>query len=100
MLPEFVSAFMLAKDIEMEFLGVDSKTKGHTLQQSASGRLSGSYLTFSASSSFSYGSTSSSLQTESTADGLKFKIPGAQLIGYYTTLLPCFPYDQNECKKS
>ncbi len=98
MLPEFVSAFLLAKDIEMEFSGVDSSTKSHTLEQSASGKLSGRYLCFSASASFDYGSSESSLQTESTASGLKIKIPGAQVVGYYTTLLPCFPRDSPKCK--
>ena len=97
-LPEFASAFLLAKDIVMEFTGVESSTKSHTLEQSASGKLSGNYLCFSASASFDYGSSESSLQTESTANGLKIKIPGAQIVGYYTTLLPCFPRDSEKCK--
>ena len=97
MLPEFASAFLLAKDVELEFSGIDTSTRSHAVEQSASGKLSGNYLCFSASASADYGRRDSNLQIESTVDGLKIKIPGAQLIGYYSTLLPCFPH--SSCQK-
>ena len=91
MLPEYVNAFLLAKDIVMEFSGIDSSAQSSALQTSASSQLSGHYGPFSASSSFNYGHSKAKMSAESTADGLRVKIPGAQIIGYYTTILPCFP---------
>ena len=96
LLPEYVNAFLLAKDIELNFIGVDASAKSHFMEQSASATVSGHYLCFSASASASYGSSESSLQTESTATGLKIRIPGAQIIGYFTKLMPCFPH--NNCR--
>ena len=75
----------------MRFRGVDSSTVSHAVQESASASLSGSYGCFSASASFSYGHTSSSLKVSTQADGLQIDIPGAQIIGYYTSVLPKFP---------
>ena len=97
LLPEFVSAFLLAKDIEMEFTGIDSETQVFMKQQSAERKLSGNFACFTASSAFDYGDADINIHTESTIDGLKIKIPGAQAIGYYTTILPCFP--NNLCSK-
>lgn len=90
-LPEYTTGFLLAKDISMTFRGVDSSTTSHALQTSASGSMSGSYGPFSASGSFSYGHKSSSLKVSSNSDGLQINIPGAQIIGYYTSLLAKFP---------
>lgn len=98
-MPQYVNAFLLAKDVRLEFRGVDSSVKSKAVQQSASAHMSGHYGPFSASASFSYGSSNSHMQAESTADGLLIKIPGAQIIGYYVTVVPCFPVDK-ECAKT
>lgn len=90
-LPEYTTGFLLAKDISMHFQGIDTSAVSHAVQESASARLSGSYGPFSASASFSYGHESSNLQVSSQADGLQIDIPGAQVIGYYTSVLPKFP---------
>ncbi len=95
-LPEFANAFLLAKDIEMEFVGVDAKSRSYALEQSAKGQLSGSLGCFSVSSS-SFDYTETRMEAESTVNGLKIKVPGAQIIGYFTTILPCFPH--NLCRK-
>ena len=75
----------------MEFRGVSKSTVSHTLSESASGHIEGRYGCFSASASVGYGKDESHLSTEATADGLRIRIPGAQLIGYYVTVLPRFP---------
>ena len=93
LLPEYINAFLLAKDIELNFIGVDASAKSHFMEQSASATVSGNYGPFSASASASYGSSESSLQTESTATGLKIRIPGAKVIGYFAKLMPCFPHN-------
>ena len=92
-LPEYVNAFLLAKDVELIFDGVNTTTKNNLVRQSAGGKLSGFYEIFTASASVNYEGTTSKLETESTMTGLKMRIPGAQLIGYYTKLTPCFPHD-------
>ena len=90
-LPEYTTAFLLAKDISMRFRGIDSNTTSYAIQESASGRLSGSYGPFSASASFSYGHKSNNLKVSSQPDGFQIDIPGAQIIGYCTAVLPKFP---------
>ena len=90
-LPEYTTGFLLAKDISMRFRGVDSATTSHAIQESASSHISGSYGPFSASASFSYGHKSSNLKVSSQADGFQIDIPGAQIIGYFTSVLPKFP---------
>ena len=83
-MPEYVNAFLLAKDIELEFDGVGSHTKSELVRKSAKGELSGHYLFFSASASVEGENTKGSVAVESTMTGLKIRVPGAQLIGYYT----------------
>ena len=90
-LPEYTTGFLLAKEISMKFRGVDSFTSSRALQESASASLSGHYGPFRASSSFSYGHQSSNLKVSSSSDGLQIDIPGAQIIGYYTSVFPRFP---------
>lgn len=86
---------LLAKDVELEFRGVSSKTTvtvtAHMLSRSVSGHVGGGYGPFSASVSSSYKSSSSNIATEATADGLRIRVPGAQLIGCYVTVVPEFP---------
>ena len=95
-LPEFVHAFLLAKDIEIEFMGVDSEIENYALEKSVKGQLQGSLGCFSvSSSSFDYSETG--IEAESSVNGIKIKVPGSQIIGYFTTILPCFPH--NLCKK-
>ena len=91
LLPEYTTAFLLAKDLSLKFRGADSNTTSHAVQMSASAHLKGSYGPFSASASFSYGHQSSNLKVSSLSDGLQIDIPGAQIIGYYTSVLPKFP---------
>lgn len=87
-LPEYTTAFLLAKDVSMIFRGIDASTSSLVLKQSALSHFSGSYGPFSAAPSFSAGHTASNLQVSSQSDGLHVDIPGAQVIGYYTAVLP------------
>ena len=91
-LPEYVNGFLLARDIEIEFKGIDHDIQAYAIQRSSTQRLSGNYGCFKASSTYA----NSGIHAESTMNGLRIHIPGAQSIGYYTTILPCFP--RNSCK--
>ena len=55
-----------------------------------------SYGPFSLSSKFSNSNQKASFQASSTATGLKIKVPGTQLIGYYTEVVPKFPIQDTE----
>lgn len=94
LLPQYASAFLLAKDIKMEFKGTSTSVTRTALQESASATLSGSYGPFSASASFGYGHQHTNLQCGSTTTGMVIKIPGAQIIGYYAQVVPKFPASQ------
>ena len=50
-----------------------------------------SYGPFSLSSQFSHSNQKASFQASSTATGMQIKVPGTQLIGYYTEVVPKFP---------
>ena len=75
----------------MNFRGAESNTTRHALSESSSARLQGGYGPFNVGGSFSYGRKSSNLKVSSLSDGLQISIPGAQIIGYYTSVLPKFP---------
>ena len=90
-----MNAFLLAKDIELEFRGISSSTTAHMLSRSVEGSVGITYgpFTLGASPSVGYSSDSSHVSTEATADGIRVRVPGAQVIGYYTTVVPKFPTD-------
>ena len=92
-LAEYVTSFLLARDIELQFSQVNSeifkKTVDHQSKNSH-----GSIFFFSASSSVTRNNQFSQVTTSRNANGMTIKIPGAQLIGYYTQKMPRFPNTQ------
>ena len=94
-LPEYVTSFLLAKDIELDISSKSKKLYETFMEETLYSRSTTrkSYIFFSTSHTTE--STTSSSESKSrvyrTANGLKIKIPGAQLIGYYTRVLPKFP---------
>lgn len=95
LLPEYATSFLLARNIDLEFSGLDASTTSHILQTSVQTSVSFGFGLFSGSVSFGYNHQRSSLQAKRTADGVKISIPGAQVIGYFTEVVPKFPTDQN-----
>lgn len=94
MLPEYATGFLLAREIDLEFSGIDSSTASHMVQTSIQSSLSIGIMCFSASASYGENHQKSSFQAKQTADGLKISIPGAQIIGYFTEIVPKFPTQQ------
>lgn len=94
LLPEYTTGFLLARNIEIEFRGLDSSVVSHAMQSSVHDSSGGGFLFFSWSSSVSKSKQKSHTAISKTADGMSIKIPGAQIIGYYTQKLPEFPADQ------
>lgn len=90
-LPEYVTSFLLARDVELEFSGVDASTVRDTMDEYSHSSGSGGFLFFRASASVSKSNHWSQVTTHRTANGMTIKIPGTQLIGYYTQKVPQFP---------
>lgn len=103
-LPQYTTGLLLAKEIEMEFSGVDKSTaasiirSSHTSYAASSSSSSSGWGCFSFASRSDYTSSysaqrsySASFQASSTASGLKIAIPGVQVIGYYTQVVDKFP---------
>ena len=93
-LPEYVTSFLLARDIELEFSGVDANTIRDTLDEYSHTSGSGGFLFFRASASVTKSNHWSQVTAHRTSNGMTIKIPGTQLIGYYTQKLPRFPLRQ------
>ena len=93
-LPEYVTSFLLARDVELEFSGVDANTVRDTLDEYSHSSGSGGFLFFRASASVTKSNHWSQVTAHRTANGMRIKIPGTQLIGYYTQKLPRFPLKQ------
>ena len=99
LLPEYVTGILLSRNVEIVFRGISASQSSHALHVAtrakfnlkgsrgfgfwrARGKISGKYSSSNSTRTFS---------AESTSDGLRITIPGAQIIGYYTKVLPQFP---------
>ena len=95
-LPEFVTSFLLTKDVELEIISKSNKLYqafvGSSITSSSSDSQQKFFVAYSMSSSSQsreFGGATTKVHKTST--GMKIKIPGAQVIGYYTQKLPKFP---------
>ena len=93
-LPEYTTGFLLARNIELEFSGVDAETVTSTMSEMSHSSGGGGFLCFRASVSKTKTRDTSHVQVQRTANGMSIKIPGAQIIGYYTKIVPKFPLKQ------
>ena len=80
--------------MKLQFSGVDAKSASHLTQTMVSASLTASYDMFSLSASVGVNKAKQSATADRTANGIILNIPGAQVIGYYTTVLPKFPSNQ------
>ena len=93
-LPEFPTSFLLARKIELEFSDVSQDVVTATMSETTSASSSVRFLCFNAHASYSKNKQTSHSQVQRTSNGMKISIPGAQMIGYYTQVLPKFPQKQ------
>ena len=94
LMPEYVTGFLLARKIRLQFSGVDSKSASHMTQWSVKAKVTDSYRMFSLSAAVGVDNLKQTMTVDRTSDGMIISIPGAQIIGYYTTVLPKFPISQ------
>ena len=103
MMPEYVTSFLLARHVKLQFSGLDSNSVSKAMQfmtshsGSASGTtvLKGVPLVFSVKGGVGLNIGWKSMTAHRTANGMAIEIPGAQIIGYYTQVMPQFPKEQN-----
>ena len=95
LLPEYVTGLLLSRNINIEFKGISASRSAHAVHVSTSTSFSASggfgFWSASVSGSFSNSRSQRTFSAESSSDGLRITIPGAQIIGYYTQVLPEFP---------
>ena len=97
LLPEYVTGLLLSRNVNIEFKDISASQSAHAVRVSTSNSFSvgGSFGFWGGSVSGSFRSSRSerTFSAESSSDGLRISIPGAQIIGYYTQVLPKFPKD-------
>ena len=90
-LPEYVTSFLLARDVELEFSNLNKETFRNTMSSVTQHAVTGNFLAFSANFAHTNAKSNTASKVHRTANGMKIVIPGAQVIGYYTQKLPKFP---------
>ena len=96
LLPEYVTSFLLARNLKLQFSGLKSSSVSHAMQVMTGTSFSASIFgVFGVSASAGVGKEKQSLTADRTANGMIITIPGAQVIGYYTQVMPEFPRGQN-----
>lgn len=93
-LPEYTTGFLMARKIELVFSGLDADTVTSTMSSMSHTSSGVGFLCFHASASVTKTKDTSHVSVKRTANGMSISIPGAQVIGYYTQVMPKFPLNQ------
>ncbi len=91
LLPQYVTGLLFARNVELDFQTESLEYSTRAVRESYSASLSGGFAFWSASFAFNHGRSHSTSRMETTATGVRVSIPGAQVIGYYTQVVPKFP---------
>ena len=91
LLPEYVTSFLLARNVKLEFFGIDSNTVSHGMQALSGVSFSASFGFFDLKAAVDDQGKKQHVTIDKTTTGISLTIPGAQIIGYYTNVLPKFP---------
>lgn len=92
-IPQYITGLLLCRNLTLEFGGLDQTSSYKFVATSMSTSVSVGYGPFSLSASYSRSNQKSSFEASSTATGLRIRVPGVQMIGYYTEVPPKFPND-------
>ena len=104
-MPQFTSSFIVASDIRVYFPGLgvwnDSDTDNQTnnavnilMKYTYAPNLGGGYGPFSFVPADGAINNVHSFRVERSRGGILLTVPGAQVIGYISTVIPKFPYNQ------
>ena len=94
LMAEYVSSLLLARNVQLEFHGVDQRHVSSALRLFNGVQFTGSYNGIGVHASVGVGRTEERMVADRTTNGLRITIPGAQVLGYYTNVLPKFPRNQ------
>ena len=102
-MPEYVTSFLLARNVRLQFSGLDSNTVSRAMQTmfgfsndaSALFIYEGIPLVVGGNAQAGFRFSRNSMTADVTANGMIIEIPGTQVIGYYTQVMPQFPKEQN-----
>lgn len=90
-LPQYVTGLLLCRNLDLEWSGVDQETKASFVRTSLNVGLQVSYGAFQLSAGLARAKQKSSFEATTTASGLRVRVPGVQMIGYYTEVVDKFP---------
>ena len=96
LLPEYTTGFLLAKDVRMSFRGLSATAHSYAVHQSLTGAFSGRYGPFHARSILGRRRKLSSLKLSTESETLHIEVPGAQIIGYFTSVVAKFPKKESD----
>ena len=95
LLPEYVTGLLLSRNVNIELTGIDQSNAGHAIYTASRSSFSGGgsfgFWRARVSASFSNSRSSRTYSMEASSNGLRISLPGAQVIGYYTQVMPKFP---------
>ena len=92
-IPQYITGLLLCRNLDLEISGLNQQSTRSFVATSMSAGLNVGYGPFSLSTSFSSSNQKASFHASSTATGLQIKVPGTQVIGYYTEVVPKFPVE-------
>ena len=97
-IPHYLTGLLLARNLNLEFSGMDRQSSYNFVATSLStrGKLGWGPITVfqgraSKPNSYDRNTQDSRFEATSTETGLRVRVPGVQLIGYYTQVTPKFP---------
>lgn len=90
-IPHYLTGLLLARNLNLEFSGMDRQSSYNFVATSLSTRSRFGWGPFSVSHSYNRNTQSSRFEATSTETGISVRVPGVQLIGYYTQVTPKFP---------
>ena len=100
-MPEYVTSFLLARNVKLQFSGLDSSSVSKAMHLIVGGHFNAELTSnigltlFNLESSAGFQKGKQSVMADRTANGMAIHIPGAQIIGYYTQVMPQFPKQQS-----
>ena len=95
LLPEFVSSFLLGRNIELEFRGLDQDHTSSALKVFSGVHFAATYMGIGIGASLGLKKDKEQVVAGRTTNGVKITVPGAQILGYYTNIVPQFPSTQD-----
>ena len=90
LLPEYVTSFVLARDVKLQFSEVNANSVSHAMQMVAGSSLSANYGIFSMKASFGIKKNKQSVTADRTANGIIIKLI-SQVLRSLGISLMCFP---------